>query len=110
MPYFERTEEEEYIPSFDSENEWDGDEDSPEYDDGLDDPDGEDIPEEEPLSEEELRAAKQRRFRIAAGLGDLGGILVGVALILVLVILLISLFQFVASDFSQNFSIWQTRF
>ena len=85
-----------------SEEEYDG------YDDGFDDLIEED--EEEEIPEEELRREKQRRFRIAAGFGDLGATLVGVAVILVLVAFLISMIQFVTSDFAQNFSIWQTKF
>ena len=85
------------------EEEYDG------YDDGFDELSEEEYEEEE-LPEEEIRREKQRRFRIAAGFGDLGATLVGVAVILVLVYFLISMIQFVTSDFTQNFSLWQTKF
>ena len=49
-------------------------------------------------------------LRIAAGFGNLGATLVGVAVILVLVAFLISMIQFISTDFSQNFSLWVTRF
>ena len=117
MPYFERKDTEEYRRQFDQaadQGSWEEAEDS--YDDGFDellaDPQAEEA-EEEPLTEEEeeaLRQARKRRFRIAAGVGDLGGILIGTALILVLVAFLISMIRYVSSDFSRTFSLWQTRF
>ncbi len=114
MPYFQRTDSDEYTRSFDSRDVREEEEEEEEefYDDGFDELTGEDEPaeEEETLSEEERRQAKLRRFRIAAGIGDLSAILFGAALILVLVALLINMIQFVSSDFAQNFSIWQTRF
>ena len=115
MPYFQRTDPDEYTRSFDprdareEEEDYSGDDS---YDDGFDELTEEEdpIPEEDPLSEEERRLEKRRRFRIAAGIGDLSAILFGTALILVLVALLINMIQFVTSDFSQNFSLFQTRF
>lgn len=115
MPYFQRTDSDEYTRSFDprkareEEEDYSGDDS---YDDGFDEltEEEEPAPEEEPLSEEERRLEKRRRFRIAAGIGDLGAILFGTALILALVALLINMIQFVSSDFSQNFSLFQTRF
>jgi len=79
------------------------------YDDGFEDLEA---PEEEevPLSEEELHDQKQRRYRIAAGMGDLGATVLGVVVILVLVAFLINMLQFLSRDFSQNFSLLQTRF
>ena len=91
-----------------SEEEENWGEEEPLYDDGFDEMDGE--PEEEPLSPEDRRRENRRRFRIAAGFGNLGATLVGVAVILVLVAFLISMIQFISTDFSQNFSLWVTRF
>ncbi len=116
MAYFQRQEnsEENYTHQFaparqeEYEEEW---EDDTEYDDGFDELDlpDEEAPEEE-LSDEELRQEKQRKYRIAAGFGDFGATIVGVLVILVLVAFLISMSRFVSSDFSQNFSLWSTRF
>ena len=113
MPYFQRTDSDEYTRSFDpreAREEEDGEEDD--YDDGFDELTEEEAPaeEEELLSEEEKLEEKRRRFRIAAGIGDVSAILFGTALILVLVALLINMLQFVSSDFAQNFSLFQTRF
>lgn len=115
MPYFQRTDSDEYTRSFDPRDAREEEEDYSEddsYDDGFDElTDEEDpVPKEDPLSEEERRLEKRRRFRIAAGIGDLSAILFGTALILALVALLINMIQFVTSDFSQNFSLFQTRF
>ena len=115
MPYFQRTDSDEYTRSFDPRDAREEEEDYSEddsYDDGFDElTDEEDpVPKEDPLSEEERRLEKRRRFRIAAGIGDLSAVLFGTALILALVALLINMIQFVASDFSQNFSLFQTRF
>ncbi len=78
------------------------------YDDGFDELAAEE-PEEE-LSEEERREEQKRKFRIAAGVGDLAAVLAGVAVILVLTAFLINMIQFVSSDISQNFSLWATKF
>ena len=111
MAYFQRqpSAEDEYTHQFapaPEEEEWD---DEAGYDDGFDELTEEEEPEEE-ISEEELRREKLRKYRTAAGFGDLGATLVGVVVILVLVALLISMSQFVLSDFNQNFSLWATRF
>lgn len=89
------------------------------YDDGLDalnweeeEQDGA-LPEEEAeeeWTEEELAEERKRKFRIAAGVGDLAAILAGTAVILVLAALLISMIRFVSSDITQNFTIWATKF
>ena len=84
---------------------WDEEED---YDDGFDE-----LMEEEPdeaPSREEIQRERQRKFRIAAGIGDLAATLIGVGVILALVAFLISIIQFVSTDFSQNFSLLQTKF
>ncbi len=78
------------------------------YDDGFDELMTD--PEEEELSEEEMREEQKRKFRIAAGAGDLIAVLTGVAVILILVAFLINMIQFTASDLSQTFFIWATKF
>jgi ferric-dicitrate binding protein FerR (iron transport regulator) len=100
-------------PSPEQEETWSEEEDAwgeeePLYDDGFDEMDGE--PEEEPLSPEERRRENRRRFRIAAGFGNLGATLVGVAVILVLSALLIQMVHFATSDLSQNFTLFATHF
>ncbi len=78
------------------------------YDDGFDELAMD--PGEEELSEEEMREEQKRKYRIAAGAGDLTAVLAGVAVILVLVAFLINMVQFVSSDFAQTFSLWATKF
>ncbi len=78
------------------------------YDDGFDELAMD--PGEEELSEEEIREEQKRKYRIAAGAGDLTAVLAGVAVILVLVAFLINMVQFVSSDFAQTFSLWATKF
>ena len=118
MAYFQRkpAEEDSYTRHFSpaeegyAEEEWDDEE----YDDGFDelmeeDSAGDDDPAEE-MSGEEVRLEKRRKYRIAAGIGDFGATLVGVVVILALVAFLINMIRFVSSDFSQNFSLWSTKF
>ena len=116
MAYFQRqpAEENSYTRQFApasgdfSEEEWD------DYDDGFDelteeDPGEEEYPADE-ASEEEARREKRRKYRIAAGIGDFGATLIGVVVILALVAFLINMLRFVSSDFTQNFSLWSTKF
>lgn len=129
MAYFQRRqngEEEHYTRRFEA-SDWNEDgpeEDSretypEEYDDELNDQIWDDTyseeadPEEDESgewTEEDLAEERKRKFRIAAGVGDLVAILAGTAVILVLAAFLISMVQFVSADFSQNFSIWATKF
>ncbi len=78
------------------------------YDDGFDELATD--PEEEELSEEEIREEQKRRFRIAAGAGDLAAVLAGTVVILVLVAFLINMIQFVSTDFAQTFSLFAAKF
>ena len=89
------------------EEDWDEYGEEPEYDDGFDELSEEE--EEEEISEEELRLEKRRKYRLAAGFGDLGATLVGVVAILALLYFIISMLQFLSSDFSQHFSLLQIR-
>ena len=121
MPYFEEKAPEEYTRQFDSlsgtevppeEEGWD-DDGFDQLDPALDPdaPDDADDPEAAAVTDPELaRQARQRKYRIAAGIGDLSAVLIGVAVILALVAFLISMLRFVASDFSQTFSLWQVKF
>ena len=84
------------------------------YDDGFDalyedDPDAAEALPEEEEDPELRREARLRKFRIAAGIGDLGAVLTGAAVILVLVAFLISMLRFVSSDFARTFSLWKTQ-
>ena len=113
MPYFERKDPEKYTPSFApvSEDEsWNEDDLDDGFDSLMEDPDEtEDDMGDEP-DPEELRLARRRKYRIAAGIGDLAAVLIGTGVILALVAFLINILQFVSSDFSRTFSLWQTRF
>ncbi|MBQ9210298.1 MAG: hypothetical protein IJ153_01230 [Clostridia bacterium] len=112
MAYFQRNQQPEesytrqFAPAPAQGEEWDEEE---AYDDGFDELSEEDFPPEE-IPEEELAAEKQRKYRMAAGFGDFGATIVGVVVILALVAFLINMIQFVSTDFSQNFSLWQTKF
>ena len=58
---------------------------------------------------EEDRQSRLHKLRIAAGVGDLGAVVVGVAVILLLVAFLISMIRFVSSDFNHFFSLWRIK-
>ncbi len=64
---------------------------------------------EELLTEEELAALRRSRWKLIAGMGDFIGIIVGTAAILLLVLLLVSLVNWLLSDIDQTFALWQTR-
>ena len=113
MAYFQRSPsgEEKYARKFVSGSDQEPDpgwEEEEEYDDGFDELDEEEPGEE--ASEEELLKDRQRRFRLAAGFGDLGATLIGVTVILILIAFLISMIRFLITDFTQNYSLFQTRF
>lgn len=114
MAWFQRSgdAEEEYTRRFRPAEEEDGEEEEY-YDDGFDELLEEDeLPEEEypEEDEEDLRQEKQRKYRIAAGIGDLGATIAGVVVILLLIAYMLNLIRFVVNDFSQNLSLWVTRF
>lgn len=56
------------------------------------------------------RQEKQDRFRMAAGMTEFLGVVVGIAAILVLLALLFSLLNWLGQDFAGSFSILRTRF
>ena len=113
MAYFqhdskkEETYTRQFAPVRDEEYEEDWDDE--EYDDGFDELlEPEEAAEE--ADEDAVREEKRRKFRIAAGVGDLGGILIGVGVILALVYFLINVLRFVTTDFKESFSLLQTKF
>lgn len=81
------------------------------YDDaGYDDTyDGELYDEDDYLDEQERREARQMRWKLLAGAGDVLAVLAGTVVILLLVALLISLITWVQADMSQSFTLWQTK-
>ena len=112
MPYFERKNPEAY-PQSDGDYEEYADSYDDGFDDLLEDPEAVEAPldpEEARLLEEEKKQSRLRKFRIAAGLGDLSAVLIGAGVILLLVAFLISMFRFVSSDFARTFSLWQIKF
>ena len=72
--------------------------------------DEEDLPDEALLTEEEQAEMRRNNWRLAAGLADFAGIIVGTAVILVLIALLISLINWLVNDVSQTFTLLQMPF
>lgn len=90
----------------------------PVYDDYNQDSEPYDEPYEEPydesyednyLDEQERWEARQTRWKVLAGAGDVLAVLAGAVVILVLIALLISLLTWVQADMSQSFTLWQTK-
>ena len=77
------------------------------YDVGFDELTEEEEPE---LTEEELAERKRSRIRLAAGAGNLFGVIAGTVLILVTVTMIISMVYFVINDMGRSFSLFQTQF
>ena len=123
MPYFERTDSKPYARRFVSSGEDASEEEEGFYEeeeayaggDGFDDlmedseEEAEPDPEEARILAEEDRQSRLHKLRIAAGVGDLGAVVVGVAVILLLVAFLISMIRFVSSDFNHFFSLWRIK-
>lgn len=59
------------------------------------------------LTEEEKAELRRSRWQLLAGLADFAGVILGTAAILVLVVLLISLINWLVSDVSQSFILLQ---
>ena len=53
---------------------------------------------------------KQDRFRMAAGMTEFLGVVLGIAVILVLLALLFSLLNWLVQDYYSNFSTFSSRF
>ena len=81
-----------YAPLFDGEDEFTADADP------LD---------EELLTEEERAELRRSRWQLIAGLADFAGVILGTAAILVLVVLLVSLINWLINDVSQSFILLQ---
>lgn len=78
-----------------------------------DDPD-EELFDEDPLSddlltEEERQELRRSHWQLLAGLADFAGVILGTAAILLLIALLVSLINWLVSDISQTFTLWQMR-
>ena len=59
------------------------------------------------LSEEERAELRRSRWQLIAGLADFAGVILGTAAILVLVVLLVSLINWLINDVSQSFILLQ---
>lgn len=59
---------------------------------------------------EEERAAKQDRYRFAAGMTDFVGVILGVVAILLMLLLIFSLVNWLRRDISNTFTFINTRF
>ena len=71
--------------------------------------DDEDYPDDVPLTYEEERALNRRdRWKLAAGVADFFGVILGMLVILLLVALIISLVNWVWADMTQSFTLLQT--
>ena len=62
---------------------------------------------EELLTEEERAELRRSRWQLIAGLADFAGVILGTAVILVLVVLLVSLINWLINDVSQSFILLQ---
>lgn len=69
----------------------------------------EDLLADDLLTEEEKQELRRSTWQLLAGLGDFAGVILGTAAILVLIALLVSLLNWLVSDVSQTFTLWQTR-
>ena len=100
MAYFSKNEpypEEPYQP----------DESEEEYDDGFDELTQEDEPE---MTDEERTERKESRFRLAVGAGNLGAVIGGAVLILLLLTMIFSMVYYVINDMNRSFSLFSTNF
>ena len=88
----------------------DPDEDDEDYGEDYDDlPESGAYLDEEAMTDEERRLARRDRWRVLAGVGDVLGVIAGTVVILLLIMLLVSLINWVHADLSQSFTLWQTR-
>lgn len=71
--------------------------------------DDEDLLDEELLTDEERAALRRSHWQLVSGLADFAGVIVGTGVILLLVMLLISLLNWLHADISQTFTLWQTK-
>ena len=64
---------------------------------------------EEMLTDEERAELRRSRWRLISGLTDFAGVIFGTAAILLLVMVLVSLINWLSADLYQTFTLWQTR-
>lgn len=64
---------------------------------------------EEMLTDEERAELRRSRWRLISGLTDFAGVILGTAAILLLVMVLVSLINWLNADLYQTFTLWQTR-
>ncbi len=84
-------------------------ENPPDYADPLDEEDLADL-EDDLLTEEEQAELRRSNWALLSGLADFAGAILGAGAILVLVMLLVSLINWLMSDISQTFTLLQMRF
>jgi hypothetical protein len=65
--------------------------------------------EEETDEEEENPEDKRNRFRFAMGAGNLVSVIIGTLVFLVLLLLLLSMYNFVMTDMTRNLALFETR-
>lgn len=58
---------------------------------------------------EERRARRRDKMRVAAGVSDFFGVILGTVCILALIALLVSLLNWLHADIAQNFALWQNK-
>lgn len=108
MAYFNNNsqdvQDEDYQPTFRQPVYDDYDQDDEPYEEPYDEPYENDY-----LDEQERWEARQTRWKVLAGAGDVLAVLAGAVVILVLIALLISLLTWVQADMSQSFTLWQTK-
>lgn len=111
MAYFNHQPEQDYQQTFSQDSDWQEswqeeenwqeEEDWPEDDGWVDD------------LETETRAERRERhrgaMRVAAGVSDFFGVIVGTVCVLLLTALLISLLNWLHADIQQNFVLWQNK-
>ena len=63
----------------------------------------------EDMTDDERAQMHRDRWRVLAGVGDFLAVIAGTVVILLLVMLLISLINWVHADITQSFTLWQTK-
>ena len=108
MAYFRHNQQETqtYTPVFKRDNNPGTDMTDVPYDDGFDDYDEPPVPEEDP---QEAAARRKERFFLFNGMFDFVAVILGAVVILMLLAFLFSLFNWVSTDISQTFSLWQNK-
>lgn len=80
------------------------------YDDGFDDyNDPINLEETREIDPEEAAARRKERFRLFNGVFDFVAVILGAVVILMLLAFLFSLYNWVSTDITQTFSLWQNK-